>query len=173
MSKSYGTHLNDERLEKYSMGTLPESEIELLEDHLLACRECQAAVESDYRLRRMIELGRSDASAHAVAGGARFELTPRKGNGMTDVQHTSDTHTHEAAHGADHAMAKDHWLTHFVDALHAAHKATPHGIDFATAEHLLKTEKQRFDADMETALRMFHLYPHLFHAGSSASGTTA
>lgn len=171
MSKSYGTHLNDERLEKYSMGSLPENEIELLEDHLLACGECQAAVESDYRLRRMIELGRSDASAHAVAGGARFELTPRKGNGMTDVQHTPNAH--EASHEAAHAAVKDHWLSHFVDALHAAHKANPHGIDFATAEHLLKTEKQHFDADMETALRMFHLYPHLFHAGSAASGSAA
>jgi hypothetical protein len=49
LAKGFGTHLDDERLERYSMGALPHDEVELLEDHLLACRECQASVIADYR----------------------------------------------------------------------------------------------------------------------------
>jgi hypothetical protein len=34
-------HITEDSLERYSMGTLPESETGPLEDHLLICHECQ------------------------------------------------------------------------------------------------------------------------------------
>jgi hypothetical protein len=165
VTKSYGTHLDDERLERYSMGALPDVEIELLEDHLLACHQCQEAVISDYRMRRMIELGRSDPSVQArLANTGRFELTSRKDNEMAEAQQIKIT---------SDLPATEHWLARYVNALLSAHRAAPSGLDFATAENLLKTERQRFDADMETALRMFHLYPHLFQSGGANAGHPA
>ena len=166
MAKGFGTHLDDGRLERYSMGALPQDEVELLEDHLLACRECQASVIDDYRRRRMIELGRSDPGSQArLVSGARFELTRRKENEMTDVQQTS-SNTTDTVPGLP---AKEHWLARYVSALLSTHRTAPNGIDFETAANLLNTERQRFDADMETALRMFHMYPHLFQPGAAAA----
>jgi hypothetical protein len=166
LAKGFGTHLDDGRLERYSMGALPQDEVELLEDHLLACRECQASVIDDYRRRRMIELGRSDPDSRARhADSARFELTRRKDNEMTDVQQTSSN----TLDTLPNLPAKEHWLARYLTALLSAHQTAPNGLDFETAANLLKTERQRFDADMETALRMFHMYPHLFQAGARAA----
>jgi hypothetical protein len=168
--KSFGTHLDDERLELYSMGTLPQLEIELLEDHLLACRQCQASVTADYRQRRMIELGRSDPRGQArLTNGGRFELTSKKDHEMTDTQQTSSNTTDTIPN----LPAVEHWLARYVTALLAAHRTAPNGLDFDTAANLLMAERQRFDADMETALRMFHLYPHLFQAGGAAGATAS
>lgn len=165
MAKRYGTHLDDERLERYSMGELPDYEVELLEDHLLACRQCQELVISEYRVRRMIELGRSDPSVQSrLASTGRFELTARKDKEMTEAQQ---------AKIISELPASEHWLARYVNALLSAHRASPNGVDFTTAENLLKTERQRFDADMETALRMFHLYPHLFQASGANAGAPA
>ena len=163
MAKVFGTHLDDGRLERYSMGALPLDEVELLEDHLLACHECQASVIDDYRRRRMIELGRSDPGSQArLASGGRFEFTRRKDSEMTDVQTSSNTDT------IVNMPAKEHWLARYVSALLSAHRTAPNGLDFEMAANLLNTERQRFDADMETALRMFHMYPHLFQPAKAA-----
>ena len=86
---------------------------------------------------------------------------------MTDVQQTSSNSTDTIPN----MPAKDHWLARYVTALISAHRSSASGIDFETAANLLKTERQRFDADLETALRMFHLYPHLFQAGGTAGAT--
>jgi hypothetical protein len=170
LAKGFGTHLDDERLERYSMGALPQEEVELLEDHLLACRECQASVIDDYRRRRMIELGRSDPASQArLASGARFELTRKKENEMTDVQQTSSNTTD----AMPNLPAKEHWVARYVTALLSAHRTAPNGLDFETAANLLNTERQRFDADMETALRMFRMYPHLFQASPTAGSTAS
>jgi hypothetical protein len=84
---------------------------------------------------------------------------------MTDVQQTSSNTTDTIAN----LPAKEHWLARYVSALLSAHRTAPNGIDFGTAANLLNTERQRFDADMETALRMFHMYPHLFQAGATVA----
>jgi len=38
-------HITDEALEKYAMLSLPPQEIEEVEEHLLACEECQERLE--------------------------------------------------------------------------------------------------------------------------------
>jgi hypothetical protein len=45
MQSTFDRHVEEERLERYSMGTLPEIEIEPLEEHLLICEECQHKLE--------------------------------------------------------------------------------------------------------------------------------
>ncbi len=82
---------------------------------------------------------------------------------MTNVQQTSSN----ATDAIPNLPAKEHWVARYVTALLSAHRTAPHGLDFETAANLLKAERQRFDADMETALRMFHMYPHLFQAGAT------
>lgn len=42
------------------------------------------------------------------------------------------------------------------------------GLDFHTAELLLKQEKESFEADLVVAQRMYRMYPHLFRESESA-----
>ena len=41
MSYDSGDHASEETLEQYSLGTLPEQELESFEEHLLVCPTCQ------------------------------------------------------------------------------------------------------------------------------------
>jgi len=45
------------------------------------------------------------------------------------------------------------------------------GLDFQTAELLLKQEKESFEADLVLAQRMYKMYPHLFRQETEAAKT--
>ncbi len=45
MQTGIGAHADDDAIERYSMGVLPEAELERFEEHLLVCPECQCRVE--------------------------------------------------------------------------------------------------------------------------------
>lgn len=59
-------------------------------------------------------------------------------------------------------MNSDHWLKAYIVNLLAAHQA-PNGVDFKTAEALLNRERETFEAEVAIAMRIFRVYPHLFH----------
>lgn len=58
-------------------------------------------------------------------------------------------------------LKSEHWLRSYMTDLLAAHEIG-HGVDFHTAELLLKQEKESFEADLVLAQRMYKMYPHLF-----------
>lgn len=64
-------HADDEVLEQYSMGSLPEPELGELEEHLLICSQCQD------------RLARTDAYVRGMQGAAR--RIRQKKNGETPV----------------------------------------------------------------------------------------
>jgi hypothetical protein len=62
------SHAPDDVLEQYSLGTLPEAEAELLEEHLLICQECRdrleetdAFVDATRKAAQALEAGRSSS----------------------------------------------------------------------------------------------------------------
>lgn len=61
MELRIGRHWAENELEQYAMGTLPETRLEQLEEHLLVCGECQD---------RLVEMDGFIASIRSVA--ARF-----------------------------------------------------------------------------------------------------
>jgi hypothetical protein len=63
-------------------------------------------------------------------------------------------------------VASEHWLQSFIDEL-VAHSRAPVEVTFETIERLLQQHKRTFLKDLETARRMYRVYPHLFPAESS------
>lgn len=64
----------------------------------------------------------------------------------------------------------EHWLRSYITDLLGAH-AIGNGIDFHTAELLLKQEKESFESDLALARRMYKLYPQLFRQDGEAVKT--
>ena len=62
--------------------------------------------------------------------------------------------------------ASEHWLQSFIDEL-VAHSRPPIEVTFETIERLLQQHKRAFLQDLETARRMYRVYPHLFPAENS------
>ncbi len=54
MQTGIGTHADNEALERYSMGMLPEPDLARLEEHLLVCPECQGRLEETDEFIRTI-----------------------------------------------------------------------------------------------------------------------
>lgn len=59
----------------------------------------------------------------------------------------------------------EHWLQGFIGDL-IGRSRTPDEVSFETVEQLLQQYKQTFLKDLETARRMYRIYPHLFPAES-------
>ena len=67
-----------------------------------------------------------------------------------------------------HLLKTEHWLRSYITDLLAAHEIGE-GLDFQTAELLLKQEKESFEAELVLAQRMYRMYPHLFRQESDAA----
>ena len=65
-------------------------------------------------------------------------------------------------------MKTEHWLKSYMTDLLGAH-ALGNGLDFQTAELLLKQERESFEADLMLAQKMYKMYPHLFRQESEAA----
>lgn len=63
------------------------------------------------------------------------------------------------------ALTSEHWLQSFIGDLIDRSRA-PDEVSFETVEGLLRQYKQTFLKDLETARRMYRVYPHLFRAES-------
>jgi hypothetical protein len=63
------------------------------------------------------------------------------------------------------AVTSEHWLQSFIGDLIGRSRA-PDEVSFETVEGLLRQYKQTFLKDLETARRMYRVYPHLFRAES-------
>jgi hypothetical protein len=61
--------------------------------------------------------------------------------------------------------ASEHWLQSFIGDLIGRSRAADE-VSFETVEGLLQQYKQTFRKDLETARRMYRVYPHLFRAES-------
>jgi len=59
----------------------------------------------------------------------------------------------------------EHWLQGYIGDLIGRSRA-PDEVSFETVEQLLQQYKQTFLKDLETARRMYRVYPHLFPAES-------
>jgi hypothetical protein len=59
----------------------------------------------------------------------------------------------------------EHWLQGFIGDL-IGRSGAPDDVSFETVEQLLQQYKQTFLKDLETARRMYRVYPHLFPAES-------
>jgi anti-sigma factor RsiW len=66
-------HISDDELERYAMGTLSESGCATVEEHLLACPQCQDRLES---IERYVAAMRSAA--------AKIRMGPENGCEKTD-----------------------------------------------------------------------------------------
>ena len=66
----------------------------------------------------------------------------------------------------------EHWLRGYITDLLAAH-AIGSGLDFHTAELLLKQEKESFENDLALARRMYRMYPQLFRQESETAKISA
>jgi hypothetical protein len=64
------------------------------------------------------------------------------------------------------AVRSEHWLQSLIDELVAISRA-PIDVSFETVERLVQQRKQAFLKDLETARRMYRVYPHLFPAENS------
>ena len=62
-------------------------------------------------------------------------------------------------------IRSEHWLPSFIDEL-IAFSGTPDEVSFEAVERLLQQHKANFLRDLETARRMYRVYPHLFAAES-------
>lgn len=71
-----------------------------------------------------------------------------------------------AAPPAPTPIASEHWLQSFINDLSTGFH-TPSEVSFENVERLLEKYKQTFLKDLETARRMYRVYPHLFQAGNS------
>ena len=65
-------------------------------------------------------------------------------------------------------MKTEHWLRSYITDLLGAHEIG-NGLDFHTAELLLKQEKESFETDLVLAQRMYRMYPHLFRQEGEAA----
>ena len=63
-------------------------------------------------------------------------------------------------------LASEHWLQSFIHDLSTGIHS-PSEASFENVERLLEKYKQNFLKDLETARRMYRVYPHLFQAGNS------
>jgi hypothetical protein len=63
-------------------------------------------------------------------------------------------------------IRSEHWLQSLIDELVAMSRA-PVDVSFETIERLVQQHKQAFLKDLETARRMYRVYPHLFPAENS------
>jgi hypothetical protein len=63
-------------------------------------------------------------------------------------------------------VRSEHWLQSLIDEL-LAYSRAPIDVSFETVERLVQQHKQAFLKDLETARRMYRVYPHLFPAESS------
>jgi hypothetical protein len=63
------------------------------------------------------------------------------------------------------APQSEHWLESFIGDL-MGHSRAHHEVSFETVEQLLHGYKQTFLKDLETARRMYRVYPHLFQTES-------
>jgi hypothetical protein len=63
------------------------------------------------------------------------------------------------------ALTSEHWLQSFIGDLIGRSRA-PDEVSFESVEGLLRQYKQTFLKDLETARRMYRVYPHLFRAES-------
>jgi len=63
------------------------------------------------------------------------------------------------------AIRSEHWLQSLIDEL-VAYSRAPIDVSFETVERLVQQRKQAFLKDLETARRMYRVYPHLFQAES-------
>ena len=61
------------------------------------------------------------------------------------------------------AVASEHWLQLLIADL-VAYSRAPADVTFETVEGLLQKHKRNFLKDVETARRMYRVYPHLFPA---------
>lgn len=64
------------------------------------------------------------------------------------------------------AVRSEHWLQSLIDELVAISRG-PRDVSFETVERLVQQRKQAFLRDLETARRMYRVYPHLFPAENS------
>ena len=64
------------------------------------------------------------------------------------------------------AVPSGHWLQSLIDDL-IAHSRAPIDVSFETVERLVQQHKRAFLKDLETARRMYRVYPHLFPAEQS------
>jgi hypothetical protein len=76
----------------------------------------------------------------------------------------------QAAEKFARVLKTDHWLKSYMTDLLGAHQIG-NGLDFQTAELLLKQERESFEADLVLAQRMYKMYPHLFRHDTEASKT--
>jgi hypothetical protein len=63
-------------------------------------------------------------------------------------------------------VRSEHWLQSLIDEL-VAYSGAPVDVSFETVERLVQQQKQAFLKDLETARRMYRVYPHLFPAENS------
>jgi hypothetical protein len=74
MEPSIGRHLEEEDVERYSMGTMSETESEPIEEHLLICASCRDRVEDHDLILRGIKS--AAPTVRAAYGGRRFWSLP-------------------------------------------------------------------------------------------------
>jgi hypothetical protein len=141
--------------------------------------------ESDFEyLFRTLSEARSRATELTVAIGARAGADHR----LADLGHSAVTNIEKLLHEV-RVLALDqnesstpvpsaapipsgpsgrseHWLQSLIDELVATSRA-PMDVSFETVERLVQQRKQAFLKDLETARRMYRVYPHLFPAESS------
>ncbi len=73
----------------------------------------------------------------------------------------------EAFAGAHQSrVPSEHWVRSFIDDLNSRCEG-PGEISFESVERLLELHKRTFLEDLETARRMYRVYPHLFKAANS------
>jgi adenine-specific DNA methylase len=71
---SIGRHADDQHLESYAMGTLSDSEVETLEEHLLCCEQCRNGLDETEMFIRSMRgaLKKERAASHAPSKPAQL-----------------------------------------------------------------------------------------------------
>jgi hypothetical protein len=141
--------------------------------------------ESDFEyLFRTLSEARSRATELTVAVGARAGAEHR----LTDLGHSAVSNIEKllrevrilaldqsesstpvppaATISPGPAVRSEHWLQSLIDELVAYSRGSIE-VSFETVERLVQQHKQAFLKDLETARRMYRVYPHLFPAESS------
>lgn len=77
----------------------------------------------------------------------------------------------QAAEQFARLLKTEHWLKSYMTDILGAHEIG-NGLDFQTAELLLKQERESFEADLALAQKMYKMYPHLFRHESEAAKQT-
>jgi hypothetical protein len=140
--------------------------------------------ESDFEyLFRTLSEARSRATELTVAVGARAGVDHRLAelghSAVSNIekllrevrilaldQSESSTPVRPAAPIPPAAVRSEHWLQSLIDEL-VAYSSRPIDVSFETVERLVQQRKQAFLKDLETARRMYRVYPHLFPAENS------